>query len=51
MPLGRDRLAFAIGDVMGKGVPAALLAANLKACLRAQLQGGERSPAERRSPG
>ena len=32
------------GDVMGKGVPAALLAANLKACLRAQLQGGDRGP-------
>jgi sigma-B regulation protein RsbU (phosphoserine phosphatase) len=31
------RVAIAIGDVMGKGVPAALLAANLKACLRAQL--------------
>ncbi len=35
--LGPDRLAFAIGDVMGKGVPAALLAASLKACLRARL--------------
>ncbi|MCM2256591.1 MAG: PP2C family protein-serine/threonine phosphatase [Vicinamibacteria bacterium] len=38
--LGADRFAFAIGDVMGKGVPAALLAANLKACLRAQLVTG-----------
>ena len=38
LPLDSHRLAFAIGDVMGKGVPAALLAANLKACLRAQLQ-------------
>ncbi len=38
--LGEDRFAFAIGDVMGKGVPAALLAANLKACLRAQLLAG-----------
>ena len=37
VPLGPGRLAFAIGDVMGKGVPAALLAANLKASLRAQL--------------
>jgi serine phosphatase RsbU (regulator of sigma subunit) len=35
--LDPNRLAFAIGDVMGKGVPAALLAASLKACLRAQL--------------
>ncbi len=45
IPLGPDRIAFAIGDVMGKGVPAALLAANLKACLRAQLQAAEISPA------
>jgi len=46
IPLGPDRLAFALGDVMGKGVPAALLAANLKACLRAQLQGAVVRPAE-----
>ena len=36
--ISQDRIAFALGDVMGKGVPAALLAANLKACLRAHLQ-------------
>jgi serine phosphatase RsbU (regulator of sigma subunit) len=41
VPLSPDRIAFAIGDVMGKGVPAALLAANLKACLRAQLQASD----------
>lgn len=41
VPLGPSRLAFAIGDVMGKGVSAALLAANLKACLRAHIQAGE----------
>jgi serine phosphatase RsbU (regulator of sigma subunit) len=41
VPLGPNRIALAIGDVMGKGVPAALLAANLKACLRAQLQAGD----------
>lgn len=46
IPLGPQRLAFALGDVMGKGVPAALLAANLKACLRAQLLGGEITPEE-----
>ena len=46
IPLGPHRLAFALGDVMGKGVPAALLAANLKACLRAQLQGPVVEPAE-----
>ena len=43
-PLGPHRLAFAIGDVMGKGVPAALLAANLKASMRAQVQGGDICP-------
>ena len=36
--LGPSRLAIALGDVMGKGVSAALLAANLKACLRGQIQ-------------
>jgi serine phosphatase RsbU (regulator of sigma subunit) len=41
VPLGPQRLALALGDVMGKGVPAALLAANLKSCLRAQLHAGE----------
>jgi serine phosphatase RsbU (regulator of sigma subunit) len=46
VPLGPSRLVLAIGDVMGKGVPAALLAANLKACLRTQLAGGEPKPAE-----
>jgi hypothetical protein len=38
VPLGPERFALAIGDVMGKGVPAALLSANLKATLRSQLQ-------------
>jgi len=46
LTLGPHRLALAIGDVMGKGVPAALLSANLKASVRAQLQGGEVSPAD-----
>lgn len=40
VPLGGERLGFAIGDVMGKGVPAALLAANLQAFLRAELHPG-----------
>jgi serine phosphatase RsbU (regulator of sigma subunit) len=44
IPLGPNRLAFAIGDVMGKGVPAALLAANLKALMRAQVQAGDLCP-------
>ena len=38
VPLGPHKMAFAIGDVMGKGVPAALLAANLKASIRAQVE-------------
>lgn len=42
--LGPNRLAVAIGDVMGKGVPAALMAANLKASVRAQVQGGDIAP-------
>jgi serine phosphatase RsbU (regulator of sigma subunit) len=46
LPLDEDRVVFALGDVMGKGVPAALLAANLKACLRAHLQTGVLAPAE-----
>lgn len=46
LPLDGRRLAIAIGDVMGKGVPAALLAANLKACLRAQIQSAEHAPEE-----
>ena len=46
LPLGEDRVVFALGDVMGKGVPAALLAANLKACLRAHLQSDTLAPAE-----
>jgi serine phosphatase RsbU (regulator of sigma subunit) len=44
IPLDHGRLAVAIGDVMGKGVPAALLAANLKVCLRAQVEVSETAP-------
>jgi sigma-B regulation protein RsbU (phosphoserine phosphatase) len=40
------RIGLALGDVMGKGVPAALLAGTLKAGLRAQIQSGEASPCE-----
>lgn len=35
--LGKDKLAFALGDVAGKGISAALLMATLQAALRAQL--------------
>jgi serine phosphatase RsbU (regulator of sigma subunit)/catechol 2,3-dioxygenase-like lactoylglutathione lyase family enzyme len=34
--LGRDRLGLVIGDISGKGMPAALLMANLQANLRSQ---------------
>lgn len=44
VPIGPHKLVFAIGDVMGKGVPAALLAANLKASVRAQVEGGDLCP-------
>jgi serine phosphatase RsbU (regulator of sigma subunit) len=46
IPLEAGRIALALGDVMGKGVPAALLAANLKSCLRAHVQAGQLRPDE-----
>lgn len=46
IPLGPERIAVALGDVMGKGVSAALLAGTLKAGLRAQIQSGDVSPCE-----
>jgi serine phosphatase RsbU (regulator of sigma subunit) len=45
-PIDGDRIALALGDVMGKGVPAALLAANLKACLRAHVEMAGADPGE-----
>ncbi len=36
LDLGKDRLGIAIADVSGKGIPAALLMANLQASLHAQ---------------
>ena len=36
IPLTRDKLALALGDVSGKGLPASLLMANLQATLRSQ---------------
>ena len=44
--LDGGRLAVSLGDVMGKGVPAALLAANLKACLRAHAEARGVDPGE-----
>ena len=34
LDLGNDRLALVVGDIAGKGIAAALLMANLQACLR-----------------
>lgn len=39
-------LGFILGDVSGKGVPAALLMANLQACFRSQAPGALLRPAE-----
>jgi len=39
-----DRVAIAIGDVMGKGIPAALLAATLTGTVRSQIQAGQWEP-------
>lgn len=46
IPLDEGRIAVTLADVMGKGVPAALLAANLKACLRAHVHEGADDPGE-----
>jgi sigma-B regulation protein RsbU (phosphoserine phosphatase) len=45
LDLGED-LGFVLADVSGKGVPAALLMANLQACFRTQAASGVRRPAE-----
>lgn len=45
LDLGED-LGFVLADVSGKGVPAALLMANLQACFRTQAAAGVRRPAE-----
>ena len=44
-PLGANELAFVLADVSGKGVPAALLMANLQALFRGQEPGLLRQPA------
>jgi phosphoserine phosphatase RsbU/P len=40
-----DSMGFLLGDVSGKGVPAALLMANLQACFRSQAPGALLNPA------
>lgn len=43
--LGSGRLGIVIADVSGKGVPAALLMANLQGCFRTHIQSGPPEPA------
>jgi sigma-B regulation protein RsbU (phosphoserine phosphatase) len=46
LELREDTLGFVLADVSGKGVPAALLMANLQACFRAQAGAAVRRPAD-----
>jgi len=46
LDLKGDSLGFVLADVSGKGVPAALLMANLQACFRTQAASGIRRPTE-----
>lgn len=46
LDLGDDALGFVLADVSGKGVPAALLMANLQACFRTQAAAGVHQPGE-----
>ena len=39
LELGAGNIGFVLADVSGKGVPAALLMANLQACIRSQVSG------------
>src|SRR5262249_36511700 len=45
LDLGPSRLGFVLADVSGKGIPAALLMANLQACFRSQSEITLRHPA------
>ena len=46
LDLGDGSLGFVLADVSGKGMPAALLMANLQACFRTQAAAGVDRPAE-----
>ena len=46
LELGDETLGFVLADVSGKGVPAALLMANLQACFRTQASAGVHRPAK-----
>jgi sigma-B regulation protein RsbU (phosphoserine phosphatase) len=44
LPLGAGRLGIVLADVSGKGIPAALLMANLQGCFRTRTQAGPSEP-------
>ena len=46
LDIAEHALGFVLGDVSGKGVPAALLMANLQACFRNQAPGALLRPAD-----
>jgi sigma-B regulation protein RsbU (phosphoserine phosphatase) len=46
LEVGDGKLGFVLADVSGKGVPAALLMANLQACFRSQAPGALLRPAD-----
>jgi sigma-B regulation protein RsbU (phosphoserine phosphatase) len=46
LDIGERKIGFVLGDVSGKGVPAALLMANLQACFRSQQPASLENPAQ-----
>ena len=46
LEIGGGKIGFVLGDVSGKGVPAALLMANLQACFRSQQPSALENPAQ-----
>ena len=46
LEISDGKLGFVLGDVSGKGVPAALLMANLQACFRSQQPAALENPAQ-----
>jgi sigma-B regulation protein RsbU (phosphoserine phosphatase) len=46
LEIGERKIGFVLGDVSGKGVPAALLMANLQACFRSQQPASLENPAQ-----
>jgi len=46
LEIANNKIGFVLGDVSGKGVPAALLMANLQACFRSQQPASLENPAQ-----